>query len=278
MPCFASETAKGPFLRSVDESGAPKVTGVSLLSSPDLHRFVEIVPLCCTTEGTSVMRHAQVMEMLEGMGTEQNRKVYRRHGVREKMFGVSYANQNALRKTIGQDHDLAFSLWATGNHDAMVLATMIADPARADSSLLEKWARDLDSYVLSDALSGYVRKTPLARKKMERWGRSRGEWIGRTGWLLLAQIAMHDQELPDSYFQSHLETIRREIHTRKNRVRDAMNNALIAIGMRNARLRTLALAAAKRIGKVEVDHGETGCKTPDAAAYIARALRRKKSL
>jgi len=38
------------------------------------------------------------------------------------------------------------------------------------------------------------------------------------------------------------------------------------------------LAAAKRIGKVEVDHGETGCKTPDAAAYIRKVLdhRRKK--
>jgi hypothetical protein len=30
------------------------------------------------------------------------------------------------------------------------------------------------------------------------------------------------------------------------------------------------LAAAARIGPVEVDHGETGCKTPDAAAYIKR--------
>ena len=30
-----------------------------------------------------------------------------------------------------------------------------------------------------------------------------------------------------------------------------------------------------RIGKVEVDHGETYCKTPDAAPYIERASKRK---
>ena len=49
-----------------------------------------------------------------------------------------------------------------------------------------------------------------------------------------------------------------------------MNNALIAIGRRNAQLQKQALAAAKRIGKLEIDHGDTACKTPDAATYILK--------
>lgn len=49
-----------------------------------------------------------------------------------------------------------------------------------------------------------------------------------------------------------------------------MNMALIAIGVRSARLAEAATAAAGRIGKVDVDHGETNCKTPDAASYIAK--------
>jgi hypothetical protein len=53
-----------------------------------------------------------------------------------------------------------------------------------------------------------------------------------------------------------------------------MNNALIAIGMRNDALRERALAAARAIGKVVVDHGETGCVTPDAASYIKKAADR----
>ncbi|HXV96609.1 MAG TPA: DNA alkylation repair protein [Gaiellaceae bacterium] len=39
----------------------------------------------------------------------------------------------------------------------------------------------------------------------------------------------------------------------------------------------LAPEPAGRIGTVEVDHGETGCKTPAAAPYIERALARTKT-
>jgi hypothetical protein len=55
-----------------------------------------------------------------------------------------------------------------------------------------------------------------------------------------------------------------------------MNNAVIAIGGRNPALAAAATAAAGRIGRVEVDHGETGCKTPEAAAYIERIWARKR--
>jgi hypothetical protein len=46
--------------------------------------------------------------------------------------------------------------------------------------------------------------------------------------------------------------------------------------MRNPKLQKKALAAAERIGNVEVDHGETSCKTPDAAAYIRKGAERKR--
>jgi hypothetical protein len=56
-----------------------------------------------------------------------------------------------------------------------------------------------------------------------------------------------------------------------------MNMALIAIGLRSPALRKAATEAARRIGPVEVDHGDTGCKTPDAIAYIAKSWERKKA-
>ena len=49
-----------------------------------------------------------------------------------------------------------------------------------------------------------------------------------------------------------------------------MNQALSFIGCRNPSLRKAATAAAKRIGTVEIDHGDTDCHTPDAAAYMLR--------
>lgn len=217
------------------------------------------------------------MQALEDAGSEQNRKVYRRHGIGGAQFGVSYAALAKLAKKIKTDHELAQQLWKTGNHDARVLATMIADPEQATEAQLEAWREDLDQYVICDAFVRYfVSRTPVARKKAEAWSRSDEEWSGRAGWLLLASVAMSEDREGDAYFEKRLAEIEEGIHQARNRVRDAMNGALIGIGLRNARLRTQALAAARRIGKVHVDHGETGCKTPDAAAYIERAQARRK--
>ncbi|MFH1842293.1 MAG: hypothetical protein ABIF77_03730 [bacterium] len=46
---------------------------------------------------------------------------------------------------------------------------------------------------------------------------------------------------------------------------------LIAIGTQDRRFENTALTATRRIGKVEVDHGKIGCKTPDAVTYIPKA-------
>lgn len=221
------------------------------------------------------MDYQSLLQDLENLGTAQNRKVYARHGVGKIQFGVSLGNLRKLQKQIKRDHQLAQQLWASGNHDCRLLATMIADPSQADEDMLESWAGSLDNYVITDAFSGLVGQTALAREKAESWCKSDDEWTSRTGWLLIAQLAMKDSQLPNSYFEECLETVEKEIHSRKNRVRDAMNNALIAIGIRNSELETLALAATQRIGKVEVDHGQTSCKTPDAAEYIRKTRERR---
>jgi len=218
------------------------------------------------------MTLTEVLRELERLGTAQNRKVYARHGVGPNMFGVSYAHQKRLAKRIGTDQKLAEALWKTGNHDARVLATYIADAQSMPARLLDAWARDLDCYVLADALSGVACKAPSACKTMRKWIRSADEWIGRAGWQMVARLAMQESELSDAELSALLKVIERDIHARKNFTRHAMNMALISIGLRNAALRKEALRAGRVIGKVEVDHGQTGCKTPDAAGYIQKAL------
>jgi hypothetical protein len=115
----------------------------------------------------------------------------------------------------------------------------------------------------------------VARTLAEKWRGAEDEWFGTAGWNLVA-ILTNDEAVPDMYFEPLIVTIEREIHGRKNRVRYAMNNALIAIGIRSEGLRRKATAAAAKIGTVHVDHGETGCKTPDAASYIAKAVAYRK--
>lgn len=218
----------------------------------------------------------EIMRELQTLGTAQNMKIFKRHGSGENVFGVSFANLNALKKRIKTNHALALDLWATKNTDARTLATMIADPHHADERLLEEWVHDIGYYMLVDVfVTNVASQTPFLRQKMEEWVASPDEWVARAGWHLLARLAMSSQQLPETYFERYLDVIERDIHQSKNRSKDAMNNALIAIGIRNAALKEKAIATATRIGKVDVDHGETWCKTPSAVPYIEKAFARK---
>ena len=192
------------------------------------------------------------------------------------MFGVSYAVQSKLAKKIKTDHELAQQLWAQGNHDARILASKIADPAECSHHLLEQWVADLDSYVLTDAFAVLAAGSPLAERKRSKWSKSRKEWIGRAGWLMIAHAAK-SPETPDEEFHGLIERVQAGIGTAKNRTRDAMNSALIAIGSRHP-FTQHALKAARQIGKVEVDHGETSCKTAEAEPYIRKILARQHAI
>jgi 3-methyladenine DNA glycosylase AlkD len=214
----------------------------------------------------------QTLAALKKAGTAQTRKVYARHGVAGDQYGVSFAELKKLKKAIKTDHDLARELWATGNHDARVLACMVADPDAFTSRELDAWARDLDSYVVTDAFVSVVAKSPHRDRKFAAWKDRKGEWPAAAAWGVFCALAMHEDDRPDAFFLEQLAAIEAEIHSRPNRVRHNMNQAVICIGIRNGALKRKAVAAAKRIGRVEVDHGDTSCKTPDPVAYIEKTL------
>ncbi len=217
------------------------------------------------------MKVAEVLKQLKSLGTAQNRKVFARHGVGENCHGVSYANLNKLRRQIKVDTELAVALWDSGNHDARVLATMVADARELSAKRIDAWAKDLDSYVITDAFAKLVAGSPLARKRSETWMKRKSEWLARAGWVVLNhRLQDLDPDYANDELEALLTTIESDIHGASNRVRDAMNSTLISLGLRNSKLEKKALAVARRIGTVDVDHGETGCKTPDAAEYIAR--------
>jgi 3-methyladenine DNA glycosylase AlkD len=215
---------------------------------------------------------AEIMAELEAGGSPQTRKTYGRHGITEPMFGVSYALLGKLKKKIKRDHALALELWPTGNHDARVLAIMIADPAAATSAQLDQWMADCHYTALADALSGYAAQTRFAREKMEQWIQADDEWTEAAGWGILGNLAHNDPALPDEFFAPYLDYIEAHIHNAKNRVRYNMNSAVINIGLRSSALQPLAIESAGRIGYVEVDHGQTNCETPDAINYIRKTL------
>lgn len=218
------------------------------------------------------MNHLSLLSELKALGTEQNQKIYKKHGVKGELYGVSFANLEKLKKQIKTNHPLAEQIWESANHDARVFATMIADPKEATDSLLEKWLSDIDNPTLTDLFATYVSKTSFAQEKIHKWISSDSEWTSRVGWGLLARLAAIENNLGDEFFEKYLQIIEKDIHTQKNFVKAAMNTTLIAIGLINSNLEEKALAIAAKIGKVEVDHGETGCKTPDATEYIKKTV------
>lgn len=219
---------------------------------------------------------AEALARLEAAGTEQNRRIYRRHGVRDPLFGVSFAVQNRLAKEAKRDAALAEGLWATGNSDARILACMVADPAAATEAGLDAWLAEIDSYGLVDVFVGSLAaNVPGVRARADRWSASERDWTAQAGWDLYGQLALHDPELEEAVFVALLARIEAGIAGAGNRTRHSMNGALIAIGLRNPGLRAAAEGVAGRIGPVVVDHGRTGCVTPAAIPYMTRAWDRR---
>jgi len=219
----------------------------------------------------SRMSLAEVMSALEKAGTDQARKTYARCGATGPMFGVSFADLKTLVKRIKVDQELALALWETGNVDARNLAVKIADPRLMSAKDLDRWASEMtmrgcNAYVAHLAVEG-----PHGASRVDAWVKSKSEILRGGGWVLLGALAMRDETLSPDWFAPRLATIQKTIHKTPNHEREAMNGALISIGCRDVVMRKTALAAAKQIGPVTVDHGDTDCKTPDAAIYIEKA-------
>ncbi len=214
----------------------------------------------------------EVMTALKAEGTEQNRTAYARHGAHEPMFGVSHAALAALERTIKTDHELGLALWATGNHDARMLAAKVVDSDRFTAKLADSWVRDADNHLVAGAVADVVARSPVARSRSDAWRDRLGEWPASAGWGIVARTCEIEDEWTIAELRALLRQIEQEIHDRPNRVRHEMNMAVIAIALRNAALQRQAMSAARRIGTVDVDHGETNCTTPDAVEYIDKTV------
>lgn len=225
----------------------------------------------------SRMSFQDTMSALEKAGSAQTRKTYARHGVPDPMFGVSFATLKALYKRIKVDQELAEALWSTGNFDARNLAFKIADPAGISSRELDRWAATPTASMCGGYVGYLAAESSHGRAKADKWLAASDDSTRCAAWSLVAAMAMIDESTADSWFAERLVQIEKSIHSAPNMQRYLLNGALISIGCRNASLRKSATAAAKRLGKIEVDHGDTDCKTPDAVEYIEKSWARAKS-
>src|SRR5437016_1448022 len=165
-----------------------------------------------------------------------------------KALGVSIPQLRDLAKKIGKNHSMAEQLWQTGIHEARILAGMIDDPARVTEDQMEKWVNDFDSWDIVDGSCGNLfDKTELAVRKAHEWSKRKEEYVKRAGFVLMAEMAVHDKKATNKTFLDFLPLIVREASDERNFVKKAVNWALRQIGKRNSALNSAAIKTCSRL-------------------------------
>lgn len=216
----------------------------------------------------------EILSQLEKKGSAQTRKIYARHGAPvSDMFGCKVADMKTIAKQIKGEQELACELYQTGNADAMYLAGIVADGSQMTKRTLDQWARQANWYMISEyAVPAVAAESHHARDLALKWMKAKKEHVAACGWATYSALlsVTPDDELDLKEVRALLDEVAGGIHEQPNRVRYAMNQFVICVGSYVKPLLAKAKQTAKKIGKVQVDVGETACKVPLATETIAK--------
>jgi 3-methyladenine DNA glycosylase AlkD len=221
-----------------------------------------------------------VIRWLRRHGSRRNVAGMARYGITAaKAFGVSMETMRPLVKRIGRDHALAQALWASGWHDARILAALIDDPAFVTRGQMDAWARGFENWAVCDTACIHLfDRTPHAWDKVRQWSRARPEFVKRAAFSMAAGLAVHDRGAPDAAFMALLPLIQQASADERPMVSKAVNWALRQIGKRNRRLNVAATRVAHRLAEAGSPGagrvGRNARRELTSAAVQARLVRR----
>jgi len=195
----------------------------------------------------------KILKQLKSLADSDAVEGMARFGIATKnAYGVSIPDVRNIAKEVGKDHDLAQQLWDSGVHEARILACMIDDAKQVTEKQMEEWVKDFDSWDVCDqCCSNLFDKTAFAHKKAVELTKRKEEFVKRTGFVLMATLAVHDKKAGDDAFKKFLPIIKKEADDERNFVRKAVNWALRQIGKRNKRLNKTAIETAEQIQKMD---------------------------
>jgi 3-methyladenine DNA glycosylase AlkD len=217
------------------------------------------------------MTAAEILTALRAEANPKNLAGMARYGIStEGTLGVPVVVIRRLAKQAGRSHHLALELWASGIHEARILATIVDRPEWVTRSQMNQWARDFDSWDVCDqACLNLFRYTPFAWAMAEKWAGAQREFVRRAAFALMAGLAVKDKDSTDADFEALLPLIANAATDTRNMVKKAVNWALRSIGKRNPQLRRAAIAAAEDIRVID---------SPAARWIASDALRELRSL
>lgn len=212
---------------------------------------------------------SRLLERLAALGCQANKDGMARYGINvARAYGVSVAALRPMAREIGRNAALARALWATGVHEARILACLIHDPLGLAPGEAERLVRDIDSWDLCDQFTNKLaRRVPGARAMVRGWLGDEAAFVKRAGLSLLAALAVHDKASPESVFCDDLAAVAAVAADARQPVRKAASWALRQIGKRGEALRRAALGTAARL----LDgHPDAAWAARDAIAELQR--------
>ncbi len=199
------------------------------------------------------MECEEIIQTLHSLSNPKNIAGMARYGINPSHnLGVPIAQLRPLAKKIGKNHPLAQRLWVSGIHDARLLACFIDDPTDVTPAQMDAWADDFDSWDICDqACTSLFDQTSYAYKKIRQWANDKKEFKKRAAFSLIAGLAVHDKDAPDSTFEHFFPLFIKHAADNRNYVKKAVNWALRNIGKRNQYLNTQAIRTAQKIQRLD---------------------------
>lgn len=195
------------------------------------------------------MNSNQIISDLKKLKNLSNIEGMARFGINpNSALGISIPHLRKTAREIGKNHKLALDLWNSGIHEVRILATMIDEPEKVTKSQMDKWVKDFNSWDLCDqCCNNLFGKTPFAIEKSFQWVEREEEFVRRAGFVLMAVLSVHNNEMNDEQFIAYFSIIERYSGDERNFVKKAINWALRQIGKRNINLNKEATSVCNRL-------------------------------
>lgn len=227
----------------------------------------------------------EVMSQLEALGNEKVRIQNSKHGGTDKFpfavgaddnqFGVKSGDIRNLAKTIKVNQELGEELWATGNHDAMLLSTLITNPKKLSAEDIDRKVREIRSSNVADWFNTNITKLhPQKEELRQKWmTETSNEAIARAGWSLTVERIVKNPEGLDP--KALLDRIDKEISTAPPMIQWMQNYCLAEIGINFPELRERAISIGEKYGIYQDYKASKGCTSPFAPMWIDAMVNRK---
>jgi len=194
----------------------------------------------------------KITRELKSISNKESVEAMARFGITpKKAFGVSIPELRRIAAAYRKDHGLALKLWDIDTRETRILASMIDDPEAVTEKQMDSWARKFDYWEICDqCCMNLFEKTPYAYKKAAEWCLSDSEFVKRSGFVMMARLAVSDKKADNRRLEAFFSYIKAGSADERNYVKKAVSWALRQIGKKNSHLHRRSISLAKDIIKL----------------------------